>query len=800
VTVLLTLLARAVRTAPALLVVVTLLLTGVLGVFASQAEQEAGFENFAPDNEVTATLEVIEERFGTGTRPTQVVVERDGGLLLDGQGVAAALDLRARIEGDPQVAEALADVPDGAVLTYADLALGAAADQGMDPTALPDGAAIELHEATLEALPPDQAAQVGGLVGGDPASADVGAAVVLLDGALSEPERLEAVRALDDAVAGVPGVELSLLDFAVLAEDVNEIITTDLGRLLGLAFLLITLILAFVYRKVSDVVASLLGLVFTIIWMQGASVLVGPDYLGVTGGMSEMAMAIPILLVGLGVDYGIHLTMRYREERGEGADPGRAASGAIGAVGTALLLATITTVVGFLTNVFNPLPPLQDFGVFAALGVAAAFVVFTTFVPSVRVLLDRWAERRGRLAPAVRADANPSLLGRLAASLAPLATRRPWAVLAATAVLTAAGAAGATQLSTEFSQTEFFPADSDPLRLIELVEDELGGDLTERTRVLVTGDLSTPGSLAALDAFERDAAAIGGVRGEDRARTDSVLTRALAAGVVDPTAVAGDGDVATLAAELGELDPTLGSVVAEDALLVDVSTNAGDQVDDLRDGLVAAADDLTGLGYEVSVASDGLLIDTVLDELRSSQISGLGITLLASMAILALVFWVRVREPLLGVLAILAVGVVVAWTLGLMALVGIPFNVMTAMVSALAIGIGVPFGIHVVNRFVEDRDREPDLSAAVTSTLRHTGGALVGSAATTVAGFGSLVLSSVPPFRQFGLVVAITISLALVASVAVLPAMLTVYARRRVGRSGRQPDVDPTARQPTVVG
>lgn len=175
----------------------------------------------------------------------------------------------------------------------------------------------------------------------------------------------------------------------------------------------------------------------------------------------------------------------------------------------------------------------------------------------------------------------------------------------------------------------------------------------------------------------------------------------------------------------------------------------------------------------------------MLDELRASQISGLVITLVASMAILALAFWVRVREPLLGVLAILAVAIVVAWTLGLMALVGIPFNVMTAMVSALAIGIGVPFGIHVVNRFIEDREREGDLDRAMVSTLRHTGGALVGSAATTVAGFGALVLSTVPPFKQFGLVVAMTISLALVASVAVLPAMLAVYTgvrdRRRTG-------------------
>jgi uncharacterized protein len=360
-----------------------------------------------------------------------------------------------------------------------------------------------------------------------------------------------------------------------------------------------------------------------------------------------------------------------------------------------------------------------------------------------------------------------------------MATRRPVVVLIVAGLLTVAGGLGATQLSTEFSQTEFFPSDSEALATIELAQDELGGDLTERTSVLVTGPTSTPGSLAALDAFEQAAGQVPGVRGDGRAQADSVLARAITAGLVDPGAIDPDADIETVGSRLAEFDPSLGAVLAPDAVLVDLATNVGDDVDELQDRLAAAAVPLTDLGFETSVVSDGILIATVMDELRASQISGLAITLLASMAILAFAFWVRVREPLLGVLAILAVGVVVAWTLGLMALVGIPFNVMTAMVSALAIGIGVPFGIHVVNRFIEDREREPDLHAAMISTLRHTGGALIGSATTTVAGFGALVLSTVPPFRQFGAVVAMTIALALVASVAVLPAMLAVYTRLR---------------------
>jgi uncharacterized protein len=860
VTRLLDALSASVRRAPGSLVALTLILTAVLGVVSTQAVQEQGFENFSPDNEVTAALATISDRFGTGVDPVQLVVESSDGVLLDADGVAAAIELRERLLDAAPVAAAVAELPTGAVATYADLVIQSAEAQQLDPTTLDDETVAEMHRASLETLPEQQAAQVTRLLAGegDGTDATVGAVVLLLDGAQPEEVREEAVLALPELTTDVPGVDVSTLDFRLLASDVNQEIEADLGRLLGLAFLLIIVILIAIFRRPVDVIAALLGLVFTIVWMQGISTLLGPGFLGLTGGMNEMSMAIPILLVGLGVDYSIHLTMRYREERGSGATPTGAVTGAIGAVGAALALATITTVVGFLTNVTNPLPPLRDFGVFAAVGVASAFLIMTTFVPATRLVVDRWLRRRDRLPDATdRGDHRPSLLGRGAALFAPAATHHPWVVLTAAGILTVLGGVSATNLSTEFSQTEFFPEGSEALATIDLVDEAFGGDLTETTQVLVTGDVDRPGVLTAVHELEVGAAEVAGIRTTNgRAESDSLLQRvesilreidtAADADAVGDEGVAGEGDagepapgveaapgadaagaptaettqgqpdpaalaaLAEAAAEAGldgsggpaedaqlrpladallEVDPSAASIVAEDALLVSLSSAAGDEVDDLRAELEAVAAPLTDLGLEVTAASDPILIDIVLDELRATQISSLVLTLVASALILSLAFWFRVREPMLGVLAIAAVGLVVAWVFGLMAALGIPFNVMTAMVSALAIGIGVPFGIHVVNRFLEDRDRFDDLGDAVRSTLEHTGGALVGSALTTIAGFGSLVLSSVTPFRQFGLVLAMTIGLALLASVIVLPAMLSLQTRARQRRRRATEDV-----------
>ena len=97
--------------------------------------------------------------------------------------------------------------------------------------------------------------------------------------------------------------------------------------------------------------------------------------------------------------------------------------------------------------------------------------------------------------------------------------------------------------------------------------------------------------------------------------------------------------------------------------------------------------------------------------------------------------------------------------------------------------------IHVTHRYEEDRIRNESENEAIESTLMHTGGALAGSAATTIFGFGILVTSTTVPFRQFGFVTAYTILLSLLAAVLVLPSMLVVWDRWHRRHGGTTLDV-----------
>ena len=181
--------------------------------------------------------------------------------------------------------------------------------------------------------------------------------------------------------------------------------------------------------------------------------------------------------------------------------------------------------------------------------------------------------------------------------------------------------------------------------------------------------------------------------------------------------------------------------------------------------------------------SNEIINNVIVTTLRDSQFSSLIQTIIAALLLLMINFWAEVRRPMLGVITTIPVILTVLWSFGLMTLFGIPFGPVTATISALAIGIGIPYMIHITHRFLEDRERADTIEEAIEITLFNTGGALAGSALTTVAGFGILVTSTTIPFRQFGFVTAYTILLAMLAAVLVLPSMLVLWSRWHAKRS-----------------
>jgi len=593
-----------------------------------------------------------------------------------------------------------------------------------------------------------------------------------------------------------------------------------LGRVVPLLLFAVGYLFNSKRRTTSDLVLSLSAILLSISWMQGAGTILGPGYLDIIGAPNQVSQIAPIILIGLGVDYAIHFTSRYREEIGSGNSIAGSTTSTLQSVGIALTLATLATIVGFLTNIVSPLPELKDFGILVSVGIFFAFFLVMTFVPAIRTLLDKRAENKDKINKDAFSSSGESVLNKLAASSGIIPKKLKVVALALLLAISGYGYFSFTNLETLFEFTDFLPEDDPVVQTLGLLTDEFGGGFGETTSVLIEGDdLATPeahnaliesinnlsdkenvvvyaGNVAAestIGTLGQILAPQGAAPGAPPAMPDMQLLGTLGSyGVdlmsgaqgLDALKVKETGNVQGLYEFLVDSDPeaflaTLyfnqdNKVTAQQ---VRITTSAGSLgAAQLRDDIYDAFKPMSSLGITIAATNDAIITQSVSDLISESQFQSLIFAILASMIFLILYYLIDIRKPFLGVVTILPVVAIVMGTYLGMYFLDIPLNPVTSTLSGLAIGIGVPFVIHVTNRFRETLLVADSPVEAVRTTLKTTGGSLFGSAFTTMAGFGILMTSSLKPFQQMGQVVVVALGFALVASILILPTLLVFWA------------------------
>lgn len=867
-------LSSAVRKAPWVVIIATVVVSMTLGAFSGNftpaEDQNASFAPEAPELEAQTTIGAL---FGSTQSAMQVLISSDSGDVITLDGLLATMAIEESVRSS-DLAEFLIDTPEAPAVASYMAPVGFAIAQGA-PAPTSDEEVKASFAQSYAQMPPQQSGFIDLLLptGAEPSSAqtDLGILIVSYESSDDFDEAARRAELAADAVASAS------LPSTVSADPFNqELIFANQGdfsaeilRLfLSAGFIIIT-VLAAVYllrppsgvgraltiggfvlligaialvtlpalaailpdllpesiadweigpvaaaaagtmllvfavwavasarlrRTVADTMLTMATILFAISWMNGFGYFI-------FGEQGPMTQILPILLIGLGVDYAIHLTARYREDVSTGSAIDGAINRSIRTVGIALALATVTTSLGFLTNVFNEIPALREFGVLAAIGIVASFLLALTFVPAVRLILDRRGARKGTLDESTLEGNASRLLPRIIGSTAVLAKKAAVPMVIISLVLGGVGGwATFTQLEAKFDFLDFVPTTSPIRQTAVTLGDRFG--FPESTSILVEGDVSTGEAWNAMAGSTNEMASVDNVVVVDGfplatspisvvlqlSKPDSptfvpeVGAAAQAVGLGPDLTVSADSVEPLFDAAFAAAPEQMAGVLARDEsggygpALFRVSTQAG------GDGAGALSDDLTEAfaatetaGLDSVVTSGEIVGDVVVSTLRDSQVASLLLTLGAALVLLILNFWFEVRRPFLGVITTVPVGLVVLLAFGIMAALGIPFGPVTATIAALAIGIGIPYMIHITHRYEEDRARCETADEAIESTLTFTGGALAGSALTTVAGFGILVVSSTIPFRQFGFVTAYTILLALIAAVLFLPSYLYLW-------------------------
>ena len=780
---------------PRRVVIACLVVTALFAPGMALLEASAGSDQFTDGIEESDALDRVNEQFEPafgGDDPTTQLIQRDVNVL-DRRGLldmlataerlderdslrvtdfsAPAMDVAAEIDPNADTPAAARDAIERASDGEIDAAVAAAAEDPGFATLLSDDFNEESGTAS---------AALGVVTHGFPASADT-----------------QAIQSEAQTVAEEAPGDVTAFGSGIVDDEFQRVIFDSLGIVVPAALAVILALLAYAYRDPFDFVLGGVALLMTVVWTFGFT-----GYAGIA--FSEVLIAVPVLLLAIGIDFGIHTVNRYREDRAAGAPPETAMRGALGQLVVAYSIIAGTTIIGFLANLTSSLPPLREFGLVAGLGICFTLVIFVGFLPAAKLILDRWRAERSLPDFGSRPlGSEDSALGRLLPRLSAISRPAPAVFLVVVLLITAGAAGYGAGVDTTFEDDDFLPPSEEPgyvdylpgplqpgeysaTETINFLSDNFATSEDDTVTIYVERRMTSDAALRSLARAERDPPDTF-VTVDGRASTDSVQSAIDAYASEDPEferlvedSSLDDGrpnrNLDRIYAELRDsaYDDFTGEYLADD----DRSTRIVYAVEsDASDAEIAADARRVADRYRGDAIATGQIVvfQAVADTIFESAIVSLAAALGLSAVFLVVLFWLLLRSPTLGLVTLVPVTVAVATLTATMRLGGIPFNAITATILAITIGLGVDYTVHVAHRFHDEYSRGGDVDAAVVTTLRGTGGALTGTWATTALGTGVLVLAITPVLGQFGLLTAASITLAYLASLIVLPPALVVW-------------------------
>lgn len=595
----------------------------------------------------------------------------------------------------------------------------------------------------------------------------------------------------------------------IIKADERATISEDMVKSGGFGFLGVMLILYVLLRSGRAVFTLLVPLVCGVTWSLALTQLV-------LGHLNTLTSLISTVVMGMGIDAGIHFLMRVREEQAGVSDREAIARAFTGLIAP-LLIASGTTLGAFVVMASSAFPAFQEFGLIAGSGVALCLLAMVTVYPAALCLSGV-----KRVTPRRIADAG-GLLGRVV-------LRRPGLTLAVVAALSGLAVVGSQQTHFENNGRKL---QSDRTRAqveqdIFLISKIFGKDIhagllvvdsLEQARAVlaaaraahalrVADGTTTVAELFAAPDLLPDPAIDVTKRGEAIAAITEDIPETTWTRLEQRAAGTDDAGTADKDGTAGKGGKDGGGLSVEDARRLQRMLKAGPVlVEDLppsvldkvrsRDGKYAvyaypnfdAADIAQGVAFmaetdayvaplaDLPGSAERVFVGetTVYAMMYRMMLSEAPYVLGASASLIALLVLLQLRSVGQTLLTLVPLALGMLWLVGLMGLIDVRFTLFNIPILPAILGIGVDNGVYLTDR-IRRLHREP---GGLASALGGTGAAILAATATTVMGFAAFLVADNGGLRGIGKLAVIGIAIAACTALLVLPSVAAVFVRRR---------------------
>lgn len=544
-------------------------------------------------------------------------------------------------------------------------------------------------------------------------------------------------------VSPPPGVNVDLSGLPVILDRTATLLITD-----NLTTVLITILLVFtvLYTYFRNIYLALIGMstpLLSIITLGAFMVILDIP-------VTLTLAAVGVLMIGLGADYAIHVTVGFERVIDEGKNTEQAIVETVNDLGIPITASFLTTLSGFMALTLGVSPSSISQGIVLSIGILLIYIFSLITLP---ILLSY-------IPKDFKSNTNPFFLkirDRLA-QIAVFQSKHPWKVISVVIALTFILGFGLTYTSFSTSNSNWIPEDDPVSRAFGQYNNQF--ETTDSVTLLVFSqneDLRTVDTVREMQEIQSKLEGIPSVSNVNSPFKDIPLSKP------------------RIHEEIEERQNQFNKDYTFTRLTVESPTFQADEsgssiiLSELRNVL----QNREPYNTDISLYGDVVRFE----ELGQSLQQDTGVTTGIGLALIFAVSSIIYGSAVIGITALFPILLAVIWAVGLMGYFGVPFTSLSTGLISLVLGIGVDFSIHIVDSIKRIARRTGDVTTAIRESLLGSGNAILLTSLTTFLGFLALSFSSLLGTQRFGWSLALSIVGVFSVCILLVPAIMSLQLK-----------------------
>lgn len=509
------------------------------------------------------------------------------------------------------------------------------------------------------------------------------------------------------------------------------------------AVILVSVVLYIFHRNLKGILIALLPTACAIALTFGVLGIIQPE-------LTIISVAIVALLLGLGVDYSIHIMNRYAEENSIDNEITRMEK-ILKSTGKAILLSSVTTIIGFASLMISSMSPVVTFGFGCAIGIFFCFISSIILAPILSLLLKFKKEEKmitwSKITDFIINNKRRIIVIAIFFAFMSLIVL--------------------PQTETEVNYFDLAPPGVIELEKLIEYSNNFGG--ANFNAILIETEpqgLTYPETIDAIYYMEMEM------------RAEGVELYSIADELKKINEILKRDEIIERLGDLADVDTIIFDTIAEGGLVDEYFSKTiilvyipfGIEIAEIEKMInkinkISLNAIIPYNGHASQLTGQDAINVAINKKLTDEQTRSMIIALLLVLATLILIF----NSSTYGFLTMIPVVFVLMWEPGFLVLFNIPLSVLTISIASIMIGIGIDYGVHITHRVREEMEKGSSKNESTRIAIKKTGFSLVEAACTTIAGIIAIFVTNIEGLQQFALLIILMTAFSCIAAALILP-------------------------------